>query len=277
MKDFRRRSALLLPWLGLLPGWASAAGGEGIVTILVGEAERISGIDKQALQVGQRLQPGDILRTGAAPALLRVEWPEGRHLSLGPASELMLAPDLRRAAAERRGLAAYWLRGWLKTNLAVASAAGDVAGGTWVGELNDGRLRLFSEREGLSLREPRGGSRALPAGDFVERNGGSWSPKKRPEAAFLTEMPAPFRDTLPPLRDRHADRPAPAAKPLGRPSYAELRPWLSAEPALRQELQRRWRPLVSGEFRQALEANMAAHPEWERILYPERFRPPVAR
>ncbi|MFG5408014.1 hypothetical protein ABXN37_07630 [Piscinibacter sakaiensis] len=36
----------------------------------------------------------------------------------------------------------------------------------------------------------------------------------------------------------------------------------------------RWRPLARpGAFRDALVANMAAHPEWDRVLFPEKYLP----
>ena len=63
------------------------------------------------------------------------------------------------------------------------------------------------------------------------------------------------------------------AKRLGVASYAQIQPWIDAEPALRKSNMARWKVLARNpEIRQALLANLAAHPEWEIVL-----RPPPAQ
>jgi hypothetical protein len=50
--------------------------------------------------------------------------------------------------------------------------------------------------------------------------------------------------------------------------------WIDAEPALRGGFVTRWRTLArQGEFRKGLEQGLAAHPEWDRVLHPERYLP----
>ena len=50
--------------------------------------------------------------------------------------------------------------------------------------------------------------------------------------------------------------------------------WLSAEPALRSHFAMRWRALArQPDFRAGLVANMRSHPEWDRIVFPEKYLP----
>jgi hypothetical protein len=49
---------------------------------------------------------------------------------------------------------------------------------------------------------------------------------------------------------------------------------MQAEPALRRPLMSRWRgKLQEPAFRAAVAAHMSAHPEWDPILFPEKYRP----
>ena len=49
---------------------------------------------------------------------------------------------------------------------------------------------------------------------------------------------------------------------------------IDAEPALRPQFVPRWRTLAKApEFRAGLVAGIAAHPEWDRLLFPEKYRP----
>jgi hypothetical protein len=57
-------------------------------------------------------------------------------------------------------------------------------------------------------------------------------------------------------------------------SYADVEPWLKAEPALRKPLVQRWRAKArEPAFRAALVSNLKAHPEWDPILFPEKYLP----
>lgn len=64
----------------------------------------------------------------------------------------------------------------------------------------------------------------------------------RPSPAFLAAMPASFRDALVAVAPKGAV--APGRERAA--SYAELAPWLSAQPALRQAVQRRFQPPRTG-------------------------------
>jgi len=50
--------------------------------------------------------------------------------------------------------------------------------------------------------------------------------------------------------------------------------WLDAEPMIRRRFVHEWAAKADdGAFRQRLGARLARHPEWEPVLYPERFEP----
>jgi hypothetical protein len=85
-----------------------------------------------------------------------------------------------------------------------------------------------------------------------------------------------FRDPLP---RRYAKVPVPkdAASTLPAPSYQELRPWLTAEPAVRAGFTRRFMPLLRvGTFRRELDQNLGDHEEWRPILHPPPPPPPAS-
>lgn len=263
---------LLLAGAGKSHATGAVAGG-GVVSILDGDAIVVQGVAKVAVVEGMRLAPGDILITAAATRLLRIEGPAGELLSLGPQTELMLAPRLSGRAGPRATPAGYLLKGWVKTNRSLASPIWELSatGGELVVALLESAGQLFVENGTASLVDSGAAAQTLAAGTFVDRRAGAKSIKGRPTPSFIEQMPRAFLDTLP-LRAALFPQ-AKTGKALGAPTYAELRGWLSAETALRQALVKRWQPLVQGEFRRALEQNLVAHPEWERLLYPERFRP----
>ena len=66
-------------------------------------------------------------------------------------------------------------------------------------------------------------------------------------------------------------------RPAAAPTYADLRDWLLAEPALRKAFTRRFAERKQDPaFRAALVENLARHPEWEPLLFPERFVKPAS-
>jgi hypothetical protein len=115
---------------------------------------------------------------------------------------------------------------------------------------------------------------ALKTGDFYRRKAGSrGSTSPTPAQAFLGEMPRPFRDSLPLRAERFRDRPA-QPREATEFGYADVETWLKAEPSIRRPLMQRWRVKArESAFRQSLIANLSAHPEWDPILFPEKYKP----
>jgi len=60
-------------------------------------------------------------------------------------------------------------------------------------------------------------------------------------------------------------------------SYAEVEAWLKAPPEIRRPLVPRFQSRASDPaFRSALVANLRFHPEWDPVLYPEKYEKPEA-
>jgi hypothetical protein len=85
-------------------------------------------------------------------------------------------------------------------------------------------------------------------------------------------MPGYFRDDLPVFVSRARNR---VAEPRREheAAYEEVEPWLKASLPVRRGLAERFRSRAKdGQFRSKLIENLAAHPEWDPILFPEKYR-----
>jgi hypothetical protein len=265
------------------------------LTILDGPASLLRGAARLQVAEGLRLQSQDILETPADARLARLEFADGLALSLGPSSRLLVDP---RFSGERgRAARVYLLRGWAKLNPApagggkpgagappLASPGVDVlsASGALVLALQDGQVQVFAEGGEAALQERDVGSavgsaQKLRGGEFFGRAGSAKSAvAPRPPPGFLPQVPRSFQDTLPSRAALFKDREV-APKPVGEIAYAEVRDWLAAEPSLRRGSMNRWKPLTRNPaFRNALVAGMPAHPEWDRVLFPEKYLPKPA-
>jgi hypothetical protein len=113
----------------------------------------------------------------------------------------------------------------------------------------------------------------LAAGDFYRRREGApGAVSGGPTQAFLTRMPRAFQGTPRPA----GARPGSATSPRLATdfTYADVEPWLKAEPSVRRALVPRWRQKArEPAFRAALLANRRANPEWDAILFPRPARP----
>jgi hypothetical protein len=86
-------------------------------------------------------------------------------------------------------------------------------------------------------------------------------------------MPRAFRDTLP-SRLAHFAGKTVGPKTDHPVSYVEIQPWLTMPSAWRRGFVDRFEPrLQDPEFRKQLEAHVAAYPEWDGVLHPEKQRP----
>ena len=275
-------AAVALAWPHGVPA-APAGPRGGMATIVDGSATLVRGAERFAIAEGLALKPEDIVETGPE-AFVRVELDDRGAIELGPSTRVLL---LTRVSPARVPRLAYLLQGWAKVTPGDAGAAAfrgvsapgvDVAelAGTLVMRAADGGFAAFVERGEARVAEQRATGapvqHPLRAGGFLERPAGAKAVRaERPSPAFLGALPPPFRDTLPELAGRFAGRTV-SAKPLAAMRYEEAEPWLVAEPALRREFVRRWRARASDPaFRASLVANLRAHPEWEPVLFPERF------
>lgn len=278
---FANRLVCLAMAMGLCgPGIAGAAAR---ITIVDGDAVVIDGDRALVPAEGLALGADAIVRTSQRNALLRIEWPDGSTIDLGPETHAVVEPG-GFAARGGRPPALYLIRGWAKIGSPEGSNHAGMltprldltpARGVTLVRVSQGEQWLFAEAGAASLTERD----AKPATALALRNGevylregqakGSVSP--RPTPAQMQRVPRGLREKLPlrlaALKDRKVE--AQSAAP---PTYADLKEWLTAERPLRRHATRRFARLArEPAFRAALAANLAAHPEWEPVLYPERF------
>ena len=293
MRPLCRLSSVWLHALVVLAAWlagpAARAADGAQITILDGDALVIDGPRQWHAAEGLKLGAGTLVHTGANSRLLRVEWPDGTAADLGPDTQAMVAPPALGGRA--RAGAVYLLRGWLKISSLGAGPSAMAPGatapalellphkGAVVLMVAGGETWAFAESGSAPLQEREAkaaASPALKAGEVYLRQGvakGAVAP--RPTPAQMQRVPRGFRESLPlrsaALKDRN---PAPRAAPA--PSYGELRDWLvTPEPALRRPFTRRFAERArDGEFRSGLVSDLARHPEWEPLLFPERFTTP---
>jgi len=153
----------------------------------------------------------------------------------------------------------------------------DTAGATGVLRIGEDSSEIFIESGAARLVEmsrsgaPAGG-RDLKGGEFVVRAAGQpLRVSPRPSAEFIKGMPGYFRDDLPVFLPRVRDKSVEPAREH-EASYAEVEPWLKASAPIRRTLIERFRGRAKDpQFRSKLIENLAAHPEWDRILFPEKY------
>lgn len=258
------------------------------LTIQDGDARLIRDAAVWRPAEGLRLVAGDIVETTTATRLVRLELADGHAIDLGPATRVQLAPQLRERG--RAQPAFYLLDGWVKlTQSSTARADAPLLGSRALDVQQFARDVVlavrgdtgwaFAESGAVTLAERHGGQPAatvaLMPGQFFERRGSAAKPvvAARPSAEFLQQVPRAFRDTLPLRAALFKTRQA-APKRLAAITYEDVRPWLAAEPALRRGFVSRWRGAArEAAFRRALAEHLDAHPEWDRVLHPEKYRP----
>jgi hypothetical protein len=266
-------------------GGAVAADVAGTVTILEGEALITRAASRVRAAEGVRLQVGDILETGEA-TFVQAELVDQTVLQMGAKSRVMVGGPVR-LKAERT---LYALSGWFK--LSNARKDGNVRAfefrsplieigllpGVVVMQLKTNEATLFAERGDLKLVErPGGPAVGVRQGQTYRRTAGArGSLGGSAPAAFVAEMPKAFRDSLPLRADKFRAR---EVQPRAAPDfvYDDVEAWLKAESPFRRQFIERWRTKArSGEFRRALVANLSSHPEWDPVLFPEKYLPKPA-
>jgi hypothetical protein len=274
---------ILLLWAALVAaGGAVAADLVGTVTILEGDALITRAASRVRAAEGVRLEAGDILETGDA-TFVQAELVDQTVLQMGPKSRVMVGGPVR-LKAERT---LYALGGWLK--LSNARKDGNVRAfdfrsplieigvlpGVVVMQLKANEATLFAERGDLRLVErPGGPAVGVRQGQTYRRQAnGRGALSGSAPAAFVAEMPKAFRDSLPLRADKYREREVPAR---AAPDfiYADVEPWLKAEAPFRRQFVERWRGKArDSAFRSALIANLSSHPEWDPVLFPEKYLP----
>jgi hypothetical protein len=134
---------------------------------------------------------------------------------------------------------------------------------------------VFVERGSASVGGGSSGAVASSTSKmfFTRHPGKPVAAAGRPSPDFIRGMPGPFRDVLPPRLSRFAGKKAPEPKHDHDVSYAEVERWLTLSPGWRQSFAERFKPrLEDSSFRQSIEDHLAALPEWDPILHPEKHK-----
>ena len=284
--------AALLLVLAMLPAHGAPAP-VGLFTIVEGDVVVLREAREFAAIEGLPLFAEDIVRSRDSARLARIELEGGTLLDVGPGTEVLLQPRASLAAPADRGAALYLLRGWLKVSAAAAKGATGIEvasprigvamlAGSVVMHAQAQAVLAFVESGRADAIERNDGKpgamQGLSEGDaFVVRAAGPSALARRPPADLIEGLPRAFADTLPRRAAQWRGRAAvePAA-PIA-PSYAELAPWLHAEPAVRTALVKRFSPLAhEPQFRASLVAELRSLPEWGRVLFPEKYRAKTA-
>ena len=283
---FFKRALALLAWL--LAGQALAQAGNAVVTITEGPAQILRGVNRSPAATGVKVRPGDILMVDAG-GFLRVETDDGIRVDIGPGARALWLPKPFPKSSARL---LYLHSGLIKISAPIPRGATPSAFSTPMVDVDEAtvvvliqeadKLWVFAETGAVKGHErasaPGGeGALSLKPGEFLSRAGDKkTAASPRPSSEFIGRLPRPFLDTLPARYAEFAKRDT-ALKPGPVVSYEEVQAWLQAELPLRRELMSRWRQRTrDAEFKAALVANLKLHPELERVLFPERFRPPAA-
>lgn len=232
-------AAAVLAFLAV-SGIASTAGAQtlGVVTIVDGPATVQRGAERFAAAEGLRVQADDIVATGAAARVLRIELDDGKAVDLGPATQAMLQPQAFDADDPRRATL-YLGRGWAKLSApwqlttpgGIATARLDLqVRGTLIARVDGGSTWGYLEA-GLGSAQPRDGRRFAPHGlkegeVYTQRPDGGG--RDTAPARLLAQLPREFTDTLPRRAARFASAAVSprAASTLQRDDVPD---WLRAE------------------------------------------------
>jgi len=275
-----------------VPAIAAGAEAPAVVTLVEGPATLLRTAGRFALAEGVRVQGGDIVEV-PDKGLVQIEFADGTRLSLGSQSRFHVAVLAGAGASGRVAKSAaisdlYLLQGWSKFALAPSAAplrlttplfGLGTAEAVVVLQVQSAEASLFVERGGLRLTE--GFVKATPtspvavgAGQFYARRAdqkGVLQP--RPAPGFIAGMPGHYRDNLPERLARFKDRDV-SPRRLGDLTYQDVEPWLKGPPELRRPMMQRLRARAQDpEFRKAVIENMRFHPEWDRILFPDKYKP----
>lgn len=270
-----------------VPTVGAAADLPAIVTLLEGQAVLLRGTARLAVAEGVRLQSGDIVEVGDK-GVAQVEFADGMALSLGSGSRFYAASFAPRAAKAGTGSDFYLMRGWVKfatskgaSPFRVTTPVFGLAPGetTTVVHVGDTEGELFVEVGELRLAE--GFVKATPTSPIRIKGGEFYARKAeqrgsiqlRPSPTFVGSMPRSFMDNLPARAAKWKDRDV-QPRSLGEIAYGDIELWLKAPPEIRKVIMKPFVPKArDAEFRAALVANLKFHPEWDRILFPEKYKP----
>jgi hypothetical protein len=271
----------------LLGACASAfAQTAGTLTLVEGSVELIRGATLYTATQGVRVGDGDILSIDLK-GQAQIEFQDGAIVNLSQGARAMLTSVVSGARGQSE---IALLSGWAKfsqkksgkgTQYRYLTPRAEINAGEATAVLNagDGSTDLYVESGAVKFSEiGRKGvqriARDAKGGEFIVRRGEQPAVfASRPSAEFIKNMPRHFRDDLPVLLDRLKNRRS-EPKREHEVTYTEVEPWLKAGSAIRRNFVKRFEVRSKdSEFRRKLIENLREHPEWDRVLFPEKYAP----
>jgi hypothetical protein len=266
-------------WAALVCPLAAAAAAEpaAVVTLLEGPATMVRGASRYTLAEGVHLEHGDIVEVGER-GLAEIEFVDGAALSMGPMTRA-LTLSLPRGVKHARG-DFYVTQGVLKIARVTSDAHLRILSPRLVLQPIEGAAVLLLRGEEASVFVESGSARLSGASRSMELKAGEFysgqsarrgSVGTRPSPAFVSALPRLFLDPLPSRMARVGQR-AVQPRPLQPVSYADVETWLKAPLWIRRSMPARFKSRAADPaFRAALQANLRFHPEWDPILFPEKY------
>jgi hypothetical protein len=256
----------------------------GTLTLVEGRLALVRGATLYTATQGVRLESGDILAIDPK-GQAQVEFQDGAILNLSQGARAMLTG----VAPGARGQAEVAvLSGWAKFTHKKSGKGGpyryltplaEIASGEVTAVLNAGDdfTALYIESGTVRFSEigRKGAQRTArdaKGGEFIVRRGDqpvAFAP--RPSAEFIRNMPRHFQDNLPILIERVKNKRA-EPKREHEVTYTEVEAWLKASSSIRRTFVKRFEIRSKDpEFRRKLVENLREHPEWDRVLFPEKY------
>ena len=257
----------------------------GTLTLAEGKVALMRGTTTYSATQGVRLQSGDMLAIDPE-GQAQIEFQDGAILNLSRGSSAMLlgnqGPGGEAGIAVQSGWAKFTQAKLAKgrayryltplARLATAGATGVLRAGENFSEIfvESGTARFVE----LAKEGSPAGGRNVRGGEFtVRRSGQPATVAPRPSADFVKNMPVHFRDNLPVLLDRFKNGEV-EPKREHEVTYAEVETWLKASTPIRRNFVSRFQNRAKDtEFRNKLIENLREHPEWDRVLFPEKYKP----
>ena len=254
----------------------------GIVTIADGAARVLRGTLWYRLAAGAPFQEGDLIDAGEK-AQVQLELTGGGTIHIvGPAALFAASIPMRNDKPDgpmEFGLDSGWAKVVSPANTAmrmrmplVLVNAGDA---TFVAR-QDGKLfELFVESGAARIADTNrslrdGAVHDAKAGEYWSRDGDKpFVTERRAPPQFVSAMPRHLMDRLVSLTARFAGK-KPTLAVDREITLAEADPWLSG-PYRRAFARRLSGRLADPAFRKSVETNIAAYPEFDRILHPDKY------
>jgi len=270
----------------LCSGAPALAQTAGTLTLAEGSVALIRGSTLYTATQGVRVGDGDILSIDPK-GQAQIEFQDGAILNLSQGARAMLV-----SVAPERSTRGYSevavLSGWAKftqkksgkgMQYRYLTPRAEIAAGEATAVLSTGRdfTDIYIESGAMKFSEigTKGAQRVArdtKGGEFIARRGEQPATiAPRPSADFIKSMPRHFRDNLPVLLDRFKGRRVEPRREH-EVTYSEVETWLKASSPIRRTFVKRFESRSKdSEFRGKLIENLREHPEWDRVLFPEKY------